>query len=45
MFLLCVYVDLCVGGAAVSSDGSGYNEKEEEEEELETEREGLTQGD
>lgn len=38
MFLLCVSVDLCVGGAAVSSDGGGYNENEKEEEELETER-------
>lgn len=38
MFLLCVCVDLCVGGTAVSSDGRGYNEKREEEEELETER-------
>lgn len=38
VFALCVYVDLCVGGAAVSSDGGGYNENEKEEEELETER-------
>lgn len=36
---LFVYVDLCVGGAAVSCDGRGYSEKEEGEEELETERE------
>ncbi|KAK2859331.1 hypothetical protein Q5P01_003951 [Channa striata] len=35
---MCVYVELCVGGAAVSSDGYGYNEKEEEEEELKQER-------
>lgn len=38
VFAVCVYVDLCVGGAAISSDGGGYNENEEEEEELETER-------
>ncbi|AWP20826.1 Hypothetical protein SMAX5B_001961 [Scophthalmus maximus] len=37
MLLLCVYVDLCVG-AALSSDGNGYNESEEEEGELEMER-------
>ncbi len=43
MFPLCVYVDLCVGGAAVSGDGWGYNGKEDEEEELETERE-ITRG-
>lgn len=35
VFAVCVHVDLCVGGAAVSADG--YNEKEEKEEELETE--------
>lgn len=26
-FLLFMYVDLCVGGATVSPDGRGYNEK------------------
>lgn len=37
---VCVYVDLSVGGAAVSTDDGVHNKKkkEEEEEELETGR-------
>ncbi|KAK2886346.1 hypothetical protein Q8A73_020292 [Channa argus] len=42
VFAVCIYVDLCAGGAAVSSDGYGYNEKEQEEEERK--KEGKIEG-